>query len=135
MAIKLKTEAIRNMVSFEKITKVHPKDCIVTDNVVYFIVDPKKVGLAIGKKGSKIKKLKKILEKNVRVFGDAESAEEFIRGIVPDAKSVKKKGDVINVRIQHKDRSLIIGRNGQTIKAVRKILKRQYNVNDIKLKM
>ena len=42
MAVKLETEDIRNLAAFEKITKVHARDCIITDNCIYFLVDSKR---------------------------------------------------------------------------------------------
>jgi len=135
MALKLETHTIRTMATFEKITKTHAKDCIISESVVYFVVEPKKMGLAIGKNGANINSLRRILEKNIRIFSDAGNAEDFIRGIVPEAKSIKESENVLNVSINPQDRSLIIGRNGETIRAIRELLKRHYNISDVRLKM
>lgn len=135
MAVKLETEAIRNLAAFEKITKVHARDCIITDNCIYFLVDSKKVGLAIGKNGSTIKEVRRVLGRQVRLFGYSDSAEETIKNIVPNLKGIKMESDTMVVSIQPKDRMTVIGRNGETIKVIRQILKRHFNVENFKLRM
>ena len=62
MAVKLGIDSIRTIALFEKITNVHAKDCLITDDCVYFLVDPDKIGLAIGKNGSVIKEVRKSLK-------------------------------------------------------------------------
>ena len=44
MSVKLGTDSIRNIAAFEKITEVHAHDCLITEECVYFLVDPEKVG-------------------------------------------------------------------------------------------
>jgi transcription antitermination factor NusA-like protein len=48
---------------------------------------------------------------------------------------VKLEDDSLVVTIQPKDRVLIIGKNGETIRVVRDFLKRHYNINNLKLRM
>ena len=79
MAIKLETEAIRTIAAFERVTKVHARDCLMTDNCVYFLVEVKKIGLAIGKNGSVIKEMRRILGRPVRIFGYSENPEDMIK--------------------------------------------------------
>jgi len=135
MAVKLETEAIRNLAAFERITRVHARDCLITDKCVYFLVDSKKIGLAIGKNGSNIKEVRRVLGRQVRLFGYADSAEETIKNIVPDLKSIKMEGGSMVVSIQPKDRVSVIGRNGETIRVIRQILKRHFNIDNLKLRM
>ena len=51
MTIKLQTQNIRDIGVFERMTNVHVKDCIRDESCVYFMVEPGKSGLAIGKNG------------------------------------------------------------------------------------
>ena len=134
MAIKLETEAIRTIAAFERVTKVHARDCLMTENCVYFLVDVKKIGLAIGKNGSVIKEMRRILGRPVRIFGYSENPEDMIKSIAP-VRSIKMEDDSMVVTIQPKDRVLMIGKNGETIRAVREFLKRHYNINNLKLRM
>ncbi|MFQ5647738.1 MAG: NusA-like transcription termination signal-binding factor [Candidatus Aenigmatarchaeota archaeon] len=135
MAVKLETDAIRNLALFEKVTKVHAKDCLITDNCIYFLVDSRKVGLAIGKNGSTIKEVSRVLGRQVRIFGHADSAEETMKSIVPNLRDVKMENGSMMVSIQPKDRLAVIGRNGETIKVIRQILKRHFKIENLKLRM
>lgn len=134
MSMKLETETIRIIAAFEKITRVHPKDCLVGDNNIYFLVDSGKVGMAIGRNGSVIKEARKVFGKPIRLFAYSDNPEEMISSIVP-TKSIESQDGTMVVSIQPKDRSQIIGRNGETIKAVREILKRHFNISELKLRM
>ena len=134
MSIKLETEAIRTIAAFERVTKVHARDCLITDNCIYFLVEVGKVGLAIGKNGSVIKEMRRVLGRPIRIFGYSENPEDMIKSITP-VKTVKLEDDSLVVTIQPKDRVLIIGKNGETIRVVRDFLKRHYNINNLKLRM
>ena len=50
MVIKFDTEMIRLMTLFENLTGVPVKDCLIEENVVYFLVNEENVGIAIGEK-------------------------------------------------------------------------------------
>ena len=65
MAVKFETQSIRTLAYFEKKTNVHARDCIITDDCIYFLVEPEKIGMAIGKSGSIIKDVRKAFGKNV----------------------------------------------------------------------
>ena len=73
MLVKLGTDSIRNIAAFESVTEVHAHDCLITEDCVYFLVDPANVGLAIGKNGATIRELRKIFGKTVRVFDHYDS--------------------------------------------------------------
>lgn len=132
--IKLETETIRTIAAFEKVTRVHAKDCLIAENSVYFLVNKDKIGMAVGKGGIVIKEMRRILGKPVRVFGYSENPEDMINSVAP-AISIKIEDDCMTVTIQPKDRVMVIGKNGETIRAVRELLKRHYNINNLKLRM
>ena len=69
MPVKLDTDIIRVIALFEKITTVHARDCLITDDFMYFLVDNDRVGLAIGRNGSNIKEMRRIFGKNIKIFG------------------------------------------------------------------
>ena len=134
MEIKLSTENIRTIALFEKITKIHAKDCIITDNSVYFLVDAKKMGVAIGKNGANIKELRRILGKNVKIFGYSSSLEEFVGNIIPNIKTLDIAGKNVMVSIPREDKLTVIGKNGENINVIRDILKRHFRVESFKLR-
>jgi N utilization substance protein A len=134
MSVKLGTDSIRNIAAFEKITEVHARDCLITEDCVYFLVDPEKVGLAIGRNGVVIKELRKVLGKTVKVFGYYGSPELFITNAFPHVKSVESSNGRIMVTIPEEDRVTVIGRNGRNIKAVREIMERHFAIKDLRVK-
>ena len=135
MGIKLETEDIRTIALFENITKVHAKDCLITDNCVYFLVDKEKVGLAIGKNGSVIRSVRNNLNKNVKIFGYSDTPEGMIRNLIQEPRSVTISDGSMTVSIAPEDRVGVIGRNGENIKAIREIMKRHFSIENLKLKM
>jgi NusA-like KH domain protein len=135
MTVKLETDTIRIIAAFEKLTKVHAKDCLVAENCIYFLVDADKIGMAIGKNGAVIKETSNRLGKRIRLFGHADTPEGFIRGMVPGLKDIRTEDSSMVATIQPKDRTMMIGKNGETIKAIRDMLKRHYSISDFKIKM
>lgn len=134
MNLKLSTENIRTIAMFEKITRVNPKDCIMTENSIYFLVDPGSMGMAIGRDGSNIKDLRKISEKHIKIFPKPATAEEFLKAIIPGIKSMDSDGGSMTVSVLQSDKLTVIGKNGDNINAIREFLKRHYKVSSLKLR-
>ena len=134
MTVKLSTEDIRFIAAFEKLTKVHARDCIMTDSGLYFLVEPSRVGLAIGKDEKSVKHVSKVLGKPVKVFADAETPEEMVKSLIPRVKSVERSGDNITITIAPQDRSLVIGKGGSNINMIKTLLKRHFGIQDVRLR-
>lgn len=134
MSVKLETDAIRTIALFEKLTKVHARDCLITENCIYFLVDKSKVGLAIGKSGSVIKNVKKAFNKNIKVFGYDDTPEGMIKGMVPGPRSVSLDNGSMVVSVEPQDRVSVIGRNGENIKAIRELMKRHFSIESLRLR-
>jgi NusA-like KH domain protein len=134
MTIKLETQNIRDIAVFERMTKVHVRDCILDESCVYFMIEKGKSGLAIGKNGSVIKSVSRVLGKTVKVFESAETAEEMAKNMIPNAKGVELVKDTVTVSIPNSERSVVIGRNGRNIKIMKEFLNRHFKVNYLRLK-
>ena len=135
MNVKLGTDSIRTIAMFEKITRVHARDCLISDNDAYFVVDADKVGRAIGKNGSNMKDLRRVLNnRHVKIFACSESLEDTIRGMVPNTKKIEINGDSVVISVARNDKVSVIGKNGRNINAIREILKRHFSIRDLKLR-
>ncbi len=134
MSVKLGTQTIRTIAAFEKMTKVHARDCVMVDDSIYFLVDPGKIGFAIGKNGSNIKEVSKSFGKTVRLFAYHDKPGEMIRSMVPSVKSVEIKKETVSLTVPAGDRVAVIGRNGRNIKAIKDIMNRHFGIKNIKLR-
>jgi len=136
MTITFTTETIRLLTLFENITNVPVRDCFINNDVIYYIVEEGKIGLAIGKEGSSIKNVEKVVGKKVKVFEYSTDPVKFVKKLIPQCKEVKinNSDNTVEIRVNKRDRGLVIGRGGEKIKVYKEILKRIHNISDIKVK-
>lgn len=134
MAVKLETNDIRTIAAFEKITKVHPRDCLITDEYVYFLVEPDKIGFAIGRGGSVIKEVKRVLGKPVKIFGYYRDPKELIMSIAPTTKTIENNNGSMMISLPANDKVALIGKNGNNIKAIKTILDRHFKIKNLRVR-
>lgn len=135
MTVKLCTESIRTMAMFEKITSVQPRDCILSDEEVYFVVDHEQMGKAIGKNGANMKNMRRVLgNRHVKIFACSSNLESSIKSMVPNIKKVEIKDGSVVITVPRSEKVAVIGRNGRNINAIREILKRRFAVKELKLR-
>jgi N utilization substance protein A len=134
MSVKLGTQTIRTIAAFEKMTRVHARDCIIMEDSIYFLVNPGKIGAAIGKNGSNIREVSKAFGKNVRLFAYHEKPQEMLRAMVPTAKSIDLGKENASITVPSSDRVAVIGRKGRNIKAIKEIMNRHFSIKTVKLR-
>ncbi len=138
MTIKFDTDTIRKINIFEEITGVEVKDCIINKDSAHFVVDQNKIGMAIGKNGKTVKKVKDNLDRDVRLYGYSDNIEEFVENLVPtDINGVEVNGSgeskVATIHVNRNNRSRVVGRNGRNIKIIKRFLKREFDIDDVKV--
>lgn len=138
--IRLGTEEIKYITLFETITGAIVKDCFNFDNNLVFVVKEGDMGLAIGKNGSNIEKVRKAFGKGVWVFEFSKDENTFIRNLfhpVP-VKQVRisnlENGKVATIEINKKDRRRVIGPKGMRIKIAKELVKRHFDIDNINIK-
>lgn len=124
---------------FQDVTRVTAKDCIVDEenNRIIFLVNPENMGIAIGKSGSNVKRLEKLIGKSIEIVGYSDNLEDLVKNLMAPAKvrSVKvvqsnsKKTVYINVDPQ--DKGLAIGKNGRNVSRAKLILKRYMDIDSV----
>lgn len=135
MKKKFDKETIQSISLFEDKTGVEVIDCVQDDDSAYFLVEPGKAGLAIGKNGDKIKKIGQMLNKRIKVFEyDEGGKEELVKNMITKSKEVDIKDDTAYVKVEKSDRGRVIGSNGSNIKKIRTLLKRNSDIENLKLK-
>ena len=142
MTVKLDTEVIRCIGVFEHLTGAGVKDCILDNkaNKVIMVVKKGDMGLAIGKSGSNINKAKKLMNKEIEVVEHSSDLKEFIENLLRPAyvKSVEllTKNDkyCAYVEVFNKDKGIAIGKDGEKIKKVKLLVKRNQNIDNVIIK-
>jgi len=138
--IKLTPDEMRYIALFQDITGAVVKDCIVdnNENRIIFLVRPGDMGLAIGRNGINIKRIKKIIGKNIEVVEYSDKLEELAKNALAPARvrSVKvvprhdgKK--VVYVDVDPRDKGIAIGKAGRNVARARLILKRYFDVHSV----
>jgi len=77
--IRLTPEEMRYISLFQDITKAAVKDCIIDqeNNRIIFLVDSKDMGMAIGKNGLNVRKLKSSLGKDVEIVAYSDNLDDI----------------------------------------------------------
>jgi len=79
--IKLDDQALRYISLFENLTNTRVKDFLERYSTLYFIVDSGQLKKAIGRNGSKIRRLRDVFHKNIKIIEYSPDDEIFIRNI------------------------------------------------------
>jgi N utilization substance protein A len=109
-------------------------------NKVIMVVKKGDMGLAIGKGGTNINKVKKMLRKDIEVVEHSPDLKEFIENLLRPAlvKSVEllEKNDKLcaYVEVLTKHKGIAIGRDGERIKKVNLLVKRNLGVDSVIIK-
>ena len=140
--IRINTDEIKFMNLFESMTGASVADCITDeeDGSIGFIVRKGDMGLAIGKGGVNIERVKKAINKEVWVMESSDDLSEFIKNIFQPAKirnvlvRDEVAGKIVTIEVSKKDMRRVIGQNGSKIKTAKKLAERHFGVGDIKVK-
>jgi len=133
--IKYDSESMSLMALFESVTGAKVKDCIVNEKVI-FIIEENEMGKAIGKNGANIKMVESKLKKKVKLVEFSSNLLQFVKNIAYPAGVADITHDDGIVTIHGKDTSskaMLIGRERQNIIHLSDIVKRYFNVREIKV--
>lgn len=122
---------------FEVAVNTYPKDCIVFDDVVYFIVAEGDLKKVLENHGENIRKLKRLLNKNIIVVEHSNDTKKFIKNMFGKINikriDVEEKNSKILVKIyiDPRDKPLAIGKDGKNLNRIKEIMKRYYDISSI----
>ncbi|MFB6100060.1 MAG: NusA-like transcription termination signal-binding factor [Candidatus Nanohalobium sp.] len=133
------TEMIRTLNMFESMTDVEARDCMMKEDEAYFIVPEGKAGMAIGKGGKVVKKVQDQLGKDVKIFEYKDNLGAFVNNLVSvDIRSLDieddEDGKRVEINVSDDNKGRLVGRDGENIDAIRDILKRTHNVDEVTVK-
>jgi N utilization substance protein A len=137
--VKLSTDGIRYIALFESLTGARAKDCFedTENNRLIFVVKSGDMGLAIGKGGDHINRVKKAIGKHVEIIEHSDDPVEFVKNafhpvsIKNASLVVKDDKRIAYVEVHSKEKGLAIGRDGKNIEKVKKLSARHHNIDDV----
>jgi N utilization substance protein A len=138
--IKITENEMKYMQLLQNMTGATVVDCIVQEDedTIIFTVKKGEVGLAVGRGGEKIKRFRRMTNKQVELFEYLSEPEAFIRNALKPAKVKdirlvdRMEGKrIAMVNVESKDKGIAIGKNGANIKKIRFLASRYFNLDTI----
>jgi len=136
---KLNLDMMKYITLFESITSSEVKNCFEDPaGSLFFIVKQGEARKAIGKNGANVKKASQMLNKRLKVVEFSSDAEKFIMNLLYPIKveSIRQDSENSEIIISDKNiqsKSMIIGRNAQNLRFIELIVKRYFDINEIKV--
>lgn len=137
MKIKYDNELIKVMSLFNSVTNAKLKDYFIDDNnLSVFVVEQNEIGKAVGKKASNVKLLENKLNRKIKIVEFNPDVLQFIRNVVFPLKLDYAEVDQKVLKLQAPDvktRGLLIGRSAKNLRNIEKIIKRYFDIEEIKI--
>ena len=133
--IKYDSDLMKVIILFESMTGAKVKDCIANDRLI-FIIEENDMGKAIGRNGSNIKRMENMLKKKIKLVEFSSDVLRFTRNMIypVEAHDMKQEGGVITLRGKDTTtKAMLIGRERQNINHMTEILKRYFDIKEIKV--
>ncbi|AUX08227.1 transcription elongation factor NusA [Halalkaliarchaeum desulfuricum] len=138
MRVTLSDEARRYIGRFDELTGVTPRDCLVEEDRLVFVVPPGEMHEAIGPGGRTVDRVEAELGRGVQLVEYAETPEAFVANALAPAAvravTISEQNDrVAYVEVEPADRGVAIGTDGRTIETARRLAGRHHDVDDVQL--
>lgn len=128
--MKLSAEEIGYIALFEKITGAVTKDCVTDEeeNKILFVVKKGDMGLAIGKKGANIQRVRQVIGKKIQVIEYSEDPAEFVKNIFHPLRvnNVSISNKVARVDLDDRDK---IATGRKNIQKAKMLAERHHNLS------
>ena len=139
MSIKLGADEMRYIALFEGLTGAKVHDCIIHENgaKLTFVVKAGDIGLAIGKGGNKIRRVKQVIGKSIEIVEHSTDPVEFVKNVLAPARVrgvniVEREGKKIAlIDVEKQDRGIAVGRGGKKIQCAKKLVLRHHGIQNI----
>ena len=135
--ITITEDTMRFITLFENVTRAQALDCIDKGDLLIFVVPKKQVGMAVGKQGENIRKLKDMMKKSIEVVGFSRNLEAFLRSIFHNYKvrkvEIEERGEVSysRVTVDPSQKGRAIGRGGSNLRLAKEIVNRYFERTEI----
>lgn len=137
--VKLNTDSIRYIALFENLTGAKARDCYEDskNNLLVFVIKNGDMGLAIGRGGDHINRVKKAIRRHIEIIEHSDDPAEFIKNafrpiLVKNINILVIDGKrIAYIEVPIKDKGLAIGRGGKNIEKVKKLSLRHHDIKDV----
>lgn len=133
--VKYDSDSIKLMTLFESMTGAKVKDCISNEKMI-FIVEENEMGKAIGKNGANIKKMESKLKRKIKLIEFSNDVLQFVKNAIYPVEALGISNEEGIITIHGKDagsKAMLIGREHQNINNLSDIVKRYFEIKDIKV--
>jgi NusA-like KH domain protein len=134
--IKFDENILKAMSYFEKITHAKLKDCILSEKSTLYIVHEGFIAKAIGKKAVNVHKLQEKLNRKIKIVEFNPNVQQFIKNYIFPLKvtNITQDGSIITIEGEDtKTKGLLIGRNAQNLRNLESVVKRYFDIQEIKV--
>ncbi len=130
-------ETIRIINFIENITNTNVKDCIIHNNSIYILVDKNSLQKISSYNISLLNLLKKILGRDIEIIPFSSDLREFLRYLIPYLVNYRivENGNkkILEIKVEKMFKGIIIGRNKSKLELYKKIISRNFKINDVKI--
>lgn len=140
--IKLSADQLGLISIFSNMSGATVRDCIVDDRFqrLIFVINRGQMGLAIGKGGSTIQNIERVVKKPIDVVEWSDDPAEMVRNAL-DPRAVQEvrmteKLDgtmAMSIIVDPKRKGAILGREGKNAEKVRLIAKKYFNISNVQI--
>ncbi len=134
--IKFGMDEMKFMALLEQISGVIPKDVIVSEERIVFIVPAQSIARCIGKGGVIVKKLENLLKKKVKYIEYSDQLPQFVRNAVAplELANVEEEDGVVTMHAaDHQTRGLLIGRSAGNLRSTEALVQRYFPIKELKV--
>jgi len=136
MEAKLTANEMWYVTVLEDITGATVKDCIKGSDEIIFVVKKGDIGLAIGKKGVNINRVKKVIGKKIEIIEHSDDPVAFVKRLfhsfrVEDVQMSNGDSNTVRVYVDERDKKMAIGIRGKNLSKMKMLAKRYHSIEDI----
>lgn len=133
--IKYDSDLMKLMALFESMTGAKVKDCIANEKLI-FVMEENEMGKAIGRNGVNIKRMENMLKKKIKLVEFSSDVLQFVKNMIYpiEVSGIMQEDDIIKIHGRDTStKAMIIGRERQNIIHLSNIVKRYFNIREIKV--
>ncbi|HDI31566.1 MAG TPA: NusA-like transcription termination signal-binding factor [Thermofilum sp.] len=139
-SVKLTDLEMKYISLVESLTGTTVIDCIIdnNNNRIIFLVKKGQAGLAVGRDGNNVKRLRKLIGKDVEIVEYSDTLEDLIKNSLFPARvtSIRLRKDssgrkIVIATVPPNEKGIAIGREGKNIARARLLARRYFDVDNV----